>query len=92
MYVGKKWWESTAIKPHGNPVKNLLALRDRIIEMEFWPIEKTVIRCTADYVPYTRRLLREAGWNVQVIAYRVSHKRPRCTYKTIKRDCAKRNR
>ena len=84
MEARKRWWK-------GNPVKNILAIRERLRQRGY-DVAKMELLCPADYVFASKRLLREIGWDIPVIAYRVSHISPKCTYKTIRRDCAKRNR
>ena len=89
MDTKKRWWEGG--ESHGNPIKDMLAIKERIRQYGY-DTAKMELHCTADYVFVSKRLLREVGWDIPVIAYRVSRKSPKCTYKTIRRDCAKRNR
>lgn len=47
-----------------------------------------------DYYPLAKRVVKEAGLEhaLKIRITRWSRKQPKCSYKTIKRDCAKKNR
>lgn len=83
-----RWFTS---KGGGSAKNSIRSIYERMKELGYGNL---VLRVSHDYYPLAKRLVLEAGLlgvlDVQVV--RISRKRPKCTYKTVKRDCAKRNR
>ena len=84
----KRWWEP-APRTGGDPVRDLKAVYERISARGYLKVECV---CTQERYFIVKRTMREAGLDIPIRIARCSQKQPKFTYKTIRRDCAKRNR
>lgn len=89
----KRWFNGgnggEGIRPHAADVLN--AMYRRVVASTNKVVELIV---NPDYYPLAKRVVKEAGLEdaLKIRIMRWSRKQPKCTYKTIKRDCAKKNR
>ena len=87
----ERWWTPEAKSTPINAANVIRKAVERAMARAYRPIE---CHCYLDDYPRVKRMMQEAGLlDIPILIDDCwTYKRAKCTYRTIRRDCAKRNR